>query len=390
MTNPGWRSAYLRLHPKVGLKLLEQPFVYHVESDELYEIDDKAVDFFLKCDGTAKGKDLTSENEFVAYCLEEGLLQALPRPSPISVAINQNVVPSLRYLELQLTSKCNLTCRHCYLGDFRVKDLPLSDAVAIAHEFADRGGLRLLISGGEPMLYKELEKFIELTKKLPVRRVLFSNGTLINSHNISWLDVDEIQFSLDGWEIGHEAVRGPGTFGKTMAGIQAAARSGRTLSFSTMIHRKNLDEFDQMKQFIESIGAVEWGIDVMCVAGSLEDHRDLVVPYDEAVRFLDYGFGGGYHGTGEGYACGRHLMTVMPDGQAVKCGFYRDAPLGDARQGLIDCWLKIKHIRLDQLECAGCSALADCRGGCRFRAPHPLAPDPAMCCYYGVSQSSSP
>jgi hypothetical protein len=29
--------------------------------------------------------------------------------------------------------------------------------------------------------------------------------------------------------------------------------------------------------------------------------------------------------------------------------------------------------------------LADCAGGCRFRAPHALAPDPVMCALYGVS-----
>jgi radical SAM protein with 4Fe4S-binding SPASM domain len=144
-----------------------------------------------------------------------------------------------------------------------------------------------------------------------------------------------------------------------------------------------------MKKFIESMGAIEWGIDIMCVAGALENHQDLMVPYNESAPFLDYGFGGGYHGAAEGYACGRHLMTVMPDGRAAKCGFYRDTPVGDARQGLKDCWLKMEHIPLSRLECAGCAALAECRGGCRFRAPHPLAPDPAMCCYYGISSSSS-
>jgi radical SAM protein with 4Fe4S-binding SPASM domain len=384
MSNPDWRNAYLRLHPRVALKMLEQPYVYHIGGDELYEIDEKAVDFFLRCNGAVKGETLTTETEFVEYCFGEGLLEALPEPDPVPVSINEKITPTLRYLELQLTRKCNLTCSHCYLGDSGVEELSLSDAVAIAREFAGMGGLRLLISGGEPMLYKELKQFIALTKAFPIRRILFSNGTLINSDILSWLDVDEIQFSLDGWEKGHEAIRGAGSFKKTMAGIHAAVGVGMPISFATMIHRENLDEFDRMKEFIENIGAIEWGIDVMCVAGSLEKHQDLTVPYEEAVPFLDYAFGGGYHGSSDGYACGRHLMTVMPDGRAVKCGFYRDSPVGDARKGLKDCWLKMEHILLKNLECADCLVLEDCRGGCRFRAPHPLAPDPAMCCYYGI------
>lgn len=240
------------------------------------------------------------------------------------------------------------------------------------------GGLRLLISGGEPLLYKDLKKYIALTKDIKIRRVLFSNGTLIDSNNVSWLDVDEIQFSLDGWGKGHETLRGSGTFEKTIAGIRAAGRAGVAISVSTMIHRENLDEFDRMKDFIRDIGAVEWGVDVMSVSGALETHKELVVSCKEAVPFLDYAFGGGYHGSSEGYACGRHLMTIMPDGQAVKCGFYRDKSLGDARKDLRECWLKMEHIPLSQLECNGCSALNECRGGCRFRAPGPLAPDPVL------------
>lgn len=385
MNDRDWRNAYLRLHPKAALKKLEHPFVYHISNDELYEIDDKAVGFFLRCDGTARGEDLTSESDFVKYCLEEELLEALSNPHPIDVSINEKVEPSLRYLELHLTHRCNLKCAHCYLGPPGSGEMTLSDAVTITRGFAAMGGLRLLISGGEPLLYKDLKKYIALTKDIKIRRVLFSNGTLIDSNNVSWLDVDEIQFSLDGWGKGHETLRGSGTFEKTIAGIRAAGRAGVAISVSTMIHRENLDEFDRMKDFIRDIGAVEWGVDVMSVSGALETHKELVVSCKEAVPFLDYAFGGGYHGSSEGYACGRHLMTIMPDGQAVKCGFYRDKSLGDARKDLRECWLKMEHIPLSQLECNGCSALNECRGGCRFRAPGPLAPDPVMCCYHGIS-----
>lgn len=385
MKNRNWRNQYLRLHPRAALKNLEQQYIYHISSDELYEIDEKAVGFFLRCDGTARGEELTSESDFVEYCIEEELLEALPDPDPVDVGINPKIEPSLRYLELHLTHRCNLRCAHCYLGPPGPAEMDLPDAVKITEAFAAMGGLRLLISGGEPLLYRNLKKYIALTGDIRVRRVLFSNGTLIDSGNMSWLNVDEIQFSLDGLMKGHEALRGPGTFEKTVAGIRAAGRAGVAVSVSTMIHRENLDEFDRMKDFIRDIGAVEWGIDVMAVSGALETHRELAVSWKEAVPFMDYAFGGGYHGASEGFACGRHLMTVMPDGRAVKCGFYREKPLGDARKDLRECWLNMEHIPLSRLECNSCSALNDCRGGCRYRAPGPLAPDPVMCCYYGIS-----
>jgi len=386
MNNKNWQTSYLCLHSKAALKNLEQPFVYHMDRDELYEIDERARDFLLRCTGESLGKELATDADFVEYCLDEGILERHEQPAPTPVTVDYGLTPSLRYLELHLLHKCNLNCRHCYLGPLEPIEMPIDHAVDITRQFSDSGGLRLLISGGEPLLYKDLKTYIEQTQTLKIRRVLFTNGTLINSRNIAWLDVDEIQFSLDGWKEGHEQLRGRGTFESTLQGIHMASDSGIPISISTMIHRYNLNEFDRIRDFIEEINAVEWGIDVMCVSGSLMKNRDLTVPYETAVRYLKYAFGGGYHGSSEGFTCGRHLMTVLPDSQAVKCGFYADRPLGDARKSLKQCWLNMKHVPLDQLECNGCSALEECRGGCRFRAPHPLAPDPAMCAFYGISR----
>ena len=212
MSGIDWRESYLRLHSRAALKDLETPFIYHIGRDELYEIDERAKDFLLRCDGSTTGKELTDASEFVEYCIEEGLLEPLSQPDPVPVRINDRVVPSLRYLELHLLHRCNLKCRHCYLGPPRPDEMALADAVHITQAFSDLGGLRLLISGGEPLLYPDLRTYIEQTADAGIRRILFTNGTLITPDNIKWLDVDEIQFSLDGWGKGHEALRGKGTF----------------------------------------------------------------------------------------------------------------------------------------------------------------------------------
>jgi radical SAM protein with 4Fe4S-binding SPASM domain len=380
-----WRSAYLRLHPLAALKSLEKPFVYHIGRDELYEMDDRAQDFLLHCDGSHRGEELTSDADFVTYCIEEGLLELLPCPDPIVVTLNRTVQPSLRYLELQLLHRCNLRCLHCYLDPWSGADLALADAIGIAQQFSALGGLRLMISGGEPLLYPDLRQFIAQTADLQLRRALLSNGTLIKADNIGWLTVEEIQFSLDGWQEGHDLLRGAGTFARTIQGMQIAQEAGIAVSVATMIHRGNLHDFERLRDFMEKIGVREWGIDFPATAGSMREHRELLVSSAEAAPLMAYAYGGGYHGSSDGYACGRHLLTVRPDGQAVKCGFYGDKTLGDARRSLQDCWQKLEHIPLDRLECRDCPVLVDCAGGCRFRASHPLAPDPLMCTLYGVS-----
>ncbi len=385
MNEPNRTSAYLRLHPSAALKRLENSYLYHIQRDELYEIDKKAENFLSKCDGSSKGMDLTSDDEFVQYCIDEGLIETLSHPDKIKIDIGIAPHPSLRYLELQLLDKCNLKCRHCYLGPPSRKIMQLHDALKIAGEFSAMGGLRLLISGGEPMLYPHLKEFIEETSNLRLRRVLLTNGTKINRETVSWLNAEEIQFSLDGWERGHNILRGDNTFIQTYNGIMAAKEADIPVSIATMIHRENLDEFEKLGSFIKDIEAIEWGIDILCMAGSLKNNRDLAVPYKEAAPFMKSAFGGGYHGSSEGFACGRHLLTVLPDGNAVKCGFYENRHLGDARKSLSDAWLKLKHIKLNDLFCRDCPAVNECAGGCRFRAGNDLSPDRAMCAFFGIN-----
>jgi radical SAM protein with 4Fe4S-binding SPASM domain len=389
MTDPAWRDAFLRLAPAVSLKRLEEPYLYHVVRDELYELDDTALAFLARCDGSQPGRDLTNDSDFVAYCLAEGLIEARAEPGRVPVTVGHGPTPSLRYLELQLLHRCNLRCLHCYLGPPRPTELPVEAALAISGEFAANGGLRLVISGGEPLLYPHLREFIEKTCGLGLRRIILTNGTLISADTARRLGVEELQVSLDGWQHGHDLLRGEGTFARTVAGIRAAREAGIPVGLATLVHRSNLAEFDELARFAEEIGAVEWGVDVLCMKGALTGHRDLLVPNAEAAPLLSYGYGGGYHGSGEGFACGRHLMTVLPDGQAVKCGFYEDEPLGDARAGLIDCWRGLRHIPLDELECRGCPVIDECAGGCRFRARHPLAPDGVMCAVYGMPPSTA-
>lgn len=384
MSDLPWNDGFLRLTPPSSLKRLEQPFLYHRNRDELYELDEAGWEFLSRCDGSRRGGELTDDHEFVAYALAEELLEILPRPEPVANTVAVGVTPSLRYLELQLTHACNLRCRHCYLGPPTPTSLAPPDALAIARDFATHGGLKLMISGGEPLLYRRFPEFVGECRDLPLRLVLLTNGTLLDAEICRRLDVDEIQVSLDGWREGHDLLRGTGNFARALVGIEAARRAGLPVSLATMIHRGNLHEFERMRRYIEKIGAVGWGIDILCEAGNLARNQSLLVPFAEAAPLLNYAFGGGYHGPSEGFACGRHLLTVLPDGQAVKCGFYPNQPLGDARSGLIDCWNRLVHTPLAALACRDCPVLDDCGGGCRFRAPHPLAPDPAMCARHGI------
>jgi MoaA/NifB/PqqE/SkfB family radical SAM enzyme len=96
-------------------------------------------------------------------------------------------------------------------------------------------------------------------------------------------------------EEGHESLRGEGTFWKALKAIDYLQESGIRISIATMIHQKNLKEFEELNLLIQSKEIKEWNVDQPCIAGRLEKNRDLWVPPSVAGPFLNYGFGGGLH-----------------------------------------------------------------------------------------------
>jgi radical SAM protein with 4Fe4S-binding SPASM domain len=372
------------LSPHCALKQLEQPSVYDMRSDELYELDGTGFAFLRRCAGEEGCSSEGCDREFLGYTLKEGIVTDR-RVSARRPPLKKSPEPSLRYLEFQLTTRCSLSCRHCYVGSPDDAELPLEKIERVLFEFEQMQGLRLLITGGEPLLHASFTEVNELLSGYAFRKVLFTNGMLLTEEVAASLQVDEIQVSVDGLERGHEALRGKGTFSRAMDAIDASQGAGLDVSVSTMVHSRNLDEFDRMEKLFRRLGIKEWSVDVPCAVGNLRENTSFRVEPEVAGRYLGYGFGEGLHGGGKGFACGLHLASVLADGTVAKCAFYRSAPAGSVDEGLGISWSRITPVPLDELEC-DCAVRDACRGGCRYRAEllgNPLGRDLYRCFAYG-------
>jgi len=360
-------NKFLVLTPHAVLKRLEVPCLYDIRSDELYELSEEAYQFLLRiCRGESPSTREENE-EFIRFCLSENLITFSEAPLQKKTFLNPSPSPSLRYLELQITNRCNLQCRHCYIGEVSYQDLTRKQIQRALEEFEEIQGLRLLLSGGEPLLHPYFWEVNEALGDYAFRSVLLSNGTLISKEIAKKLRVHEVQISLDGMKEGHESLRGKETFEKTILAIDHLQEANIRVSVATMIHRRNLPEFDRMASLLQSKNTEEWNVDVPCVEGRLKENQDLQVSPFEASPFLRYGFGGGFHGSAKNSACGGHLCAIMPDGTICKCGLFSREPAGSIEEGLRTCWARIPRIALTDLAC-NCPVIEECRGGCRYRA----------------------
>jgi radical SAM protein with 4Fe4S-binding SPASM domain len=349
------------------LKNLEEPYIYDIEKDELYELNADAYQFLLQICQGINPSIREEDEEFIRFCLSENLIALSETPLQRKVSLNPSPIPSLRYLELQITDRCNLQCRHCYIGEGSHQDLSKKPIQRVLEEFEEIQGLRLLISGGEPLLHPHFWEINDILRNYAFRSVLLSNGTLLTKEVAKKLRVHEVQVSLDGMKEGHESLRGKGTFKKAMAAIDYLQQANIRVSVATMIHRSNLSEFDQLSSLLQSKHIEEWNVDVPCVEGRLKTHRDFWVSPPEAGLYLNYGYGGGFHGSTKNFTCGAHLCAIIPNGTICKCGLFSDEPVGSIEEGLRMCWARILRIALKDLTCK-CPVMEECRGGCRYRA----------------------
>ncbi|HEY9204344.1 MAG TPA: radical SAM protein [Candidatus Methanoperedens sp.] len=383
------------LAPDYVLRKLEKPFVYNIPGDQLYELDEEAFRFLSKCDGKHPYSKLLPDGgedaaESIDYMIHEGIILMREIPSRREIKVRNSPVPSLRYLLFNITNKCNLACKHCYLGKSGNREIETGSFEKAVSQFEEMGGLKLMVSGGEPLMHSKFWDLMEILPAYEIRVVLISNGTLIGKKEATKLSeyVDEVQVSIDGIKT-HDILRGKGSYEKALRGIYALQDPGIPVSIATMVHRYNAAEFDTMQKLFSDLNVLSWSVDVPCVAGNLKDNIDLLLDTKEAASFLKYGFGAGAHESTGDYTCGSHLCAVSPEGKVSKCGFFEDEPAGDVNN-LRAAWAELCKgylWTLDELECRDCGFIHECRGGCRFRAKiykGILAPDPLLCHAYGV------
>jgi radical SAM protein with 4Fe4S-binding SPASM domain len=377
-------KAYVATAPQCALKRMEEDYLYHVGRDELFEINEEALEALQRCDGTVKGEELGLEPDFLVFCLQEGLLEIGQTPEQRPISIASSPIPSLRYLEWLVTLRCNLACAHCYLGLSSVTDYPKDLIDPLLGQFSHMAGLRIMVSGGEPTMYPHFNTLNSALAGYPIRSVLLSNGIAITPSMARNLNFHEVQISLDGMERGNDLIRGKGSFQSVLKAMKAIKDAGLDLSVATMIHSGNIEEFDEMEALFRELGVLEWSIDYPCSEGRWGENPDLLVDGNIAARLMEYGFGGAYHGTASGWTCGRHLGAVLPTGQVCKCGLFQEKTYGSIKDGLLEAWTRVEHIPISDTECANCEQADLCGGGCRFRAGSATAKDIIMCGLYGA------
>ena len=129
-----------------------------------------------------------------------------------------------------ITKRCNLRCKHCYVGDSLTSvktpdDLSTQEVVTLIRKFANEGVKRIQYLGGEPFARPDFLTILEETADQGLMFIVNTNGSFIDraaARLLSRLPRWAITFSLDGPSAAtNDPVRGKGSFERCVRGIRA-------------------------------------------------------------------------------------------------------------------------------------------------------------------------
>lgn len=161
-----------------------------------------------------------------------------------------------------ITKQCNLACVHCY-RDAGAKDeneLTTQEAFALVDEIASCGFKVLILSGGEPLVRKDVFEIAKYAAGKGLRVVLGTNGTLITkkiARKCKDSGIARAGVSIDSLnEKKHNKFRNdPRAFKRAINGIRNLKAEGVEFQIHTTVTKRNSEELFDINNFAKIEGA---------------------------------------------------------------------------------------------------------------------------------------
>lgn len=325
----------------------------------------------------------------------------------------------LKWMAWELTEKCNLSCVHCRSAseiDSSEGLFTLDKAKAFLDEIAEFASPVIVLSGGEPLMRKDVFDIAEYGTEKGFRMCMATNGVLVDDEvceKINSSGIKIVALSLDGStrEI-HDDFRGQvGAFDGVMRAAEYFRKHDIKFIINSSFTKRNQEDIPNVKELAKKIGATAWymfqivptgrGEEIMKELIDKEDyekilnwHYDmereeediLVRPTcapqyyriwhersrkegkDSTRRSLSFSTGGG-----KGCIAAQKICLVTAMGDVYPCSYFPLAAGNVFKESFKEIWENsklfndIRSFKDYEGKCGSCRYLGVC-GGCRARA----------------------
>lgn len=201
--------------------------------------------------------------------------------------------PVLRDLFLEVTSRCNCLCEHCgsscgdYIPDDEISAGYLKKTLLDISKHYKASDILLNVTGGEPLVRKDLFEIMDYANKLGFRWGITSNGILINDEILNLMNqtnMETISISLDGLKETHESFRKvPGSFDKIIANIKKLQKvpSIKVVQVTTVANKKNIKELEDLYKLMKKLNVISWRVINVDPIGRAKGNKNILLDKEE-------------------------------------------------------------------------------------------------------------
>src|SRR4051812_24181538 len=172
--------------------------------------------------------------------------------------------PSPYTLVAELSYRCPLRCPYCSnpvdIGADRYRaELETEHWSRVFGEAGALGVLQLALTGGEPMLRRDLEQLVAAGRAGGLYSTLVTGGTLLTRERAGRLKdagLDHVQVSIQSpHPEENDRIAGNRSFAKKIAAAHATRELGLPLTINCVLHRQNLDRIEEVLHLAEELDA---------------------------------------------------------------------------------------------------------------------------------------
>ena len=305
-------------------------------------------------------------------------------------------------LVAELTYRCPLRCAYCSNPTEVGPGQPLAaaDWLRVLDQANQLGVVQVHFTGGEPLLFAELEQLVARARQLELYTNLITSGVPLERERLVALQaagLDAVQLSFQSaWPGSSSAIAGVDAFAHKLQVAAWARELGLPLTINVVLHRQNLGEVDELIALAEQLGAARLELANTQYLGWAYENRAALMPSRaqlDAARAqvasararlrgtLEILFVLPDYHTDRPRTCmngwGQRYVIVAPDGRAMPCQAAHVLPLefpSVRAHSLAEIWngseAFAKYRGSDFLPepCQSCDQREVDLGGCRCQA----------------------
>ncbi len=162
-------------------------------------------------------------------------------------------------VHLDVTWRCNERCVHCYLDHDDAGEMSFDEISRLLQQLADAGVFFLTISGGEPLLRKDIMAIIRRARALAFNIKLKTNAILIDAPKaaeLRQLGVETVQISIYSHRAEvHDAItKVPGSLKRTVAAIRFLREQGLKVTIAHVLMAQNRADYPAVQKLAAELG----------------------------------------------------------------------------------------------------------------------------------------